>query len=53
MIHLYSTVRGICVDLFCGKRRSESKRYGAIFTCMTNQTIYIEISFSLYAEPFV
>lgn len=53
MIHLYSTVRGICVDVFCGKRRSESKCYGAMFTCMANQKIYIEISFSLYAELFI
>ena len=35
------------------KRRSEVKRYGALFTCMASRTIHIEVTFNLDTESFI
>ena len=45
------------VDMFCSfilkQKRSQVKRYGAMFTCMSCQTGHIEITFSLDTNSFI
>ena len=35
------------------ERRSEPKRYGALFTCMTSRYVHIEVTHSLDADSFI
>ena len=35
------------------QRRSDVKRYGTIFTCMTNRALHIEVIFSLDSDSFI
>ena len=35
------------------QRRSEVKRYGAIFTCMASRAVHIEVTFSLDSDYFI
>ena len=39
--------------LVVNKRRSEVKRYGALFTCMASRTIHIEVTFNLDTGSFI
>ena len=45
------------VDMFgpftIKERRSELKRYGALFTCMASRAVHIEVTHSLDADPFI
>ena len=35
------------------ERRSEVKRYGALFTCMASRAVHIEMIFTLDADSFI
>ena len=35
------------------QRRSEVKRYGAMFTCMASRAVHIEVTFSLDSDSFI
>ena len=35
------------------QRRNEVKRYGAMFTCMANRAIHIEVTFNRDTDSFI
>ena len=47
----------IGIDCFCPfyvkQRRSEIKRYGCIFTCLTTRAVHIEMLYNLEADTFI
>ena len=45
------------MDIFCSftvkQKKSEVKRYGAMFTYMVSRALHIEVTFSLYTDLFI
>jgi len=39
--------------LFVKQGRSQVKRYGSLFTCLTMRAVYIEVAHTLEADSFI
>ena len=51
---VFSNIGIDCFGPFSVKRgRSEVKRYGVIFTCLTSRAMHLEVAFSLSTESFI
>ena len=51
--HLYNTGTDYFGPFFFKQGRASVKRYGCIFTCLTNRAVHLEVAHSLTADSFI